>query len=568
MSQSCNELESEVLRLLQEQTDLRKEMNRISGIADRLGNQNQELRRKIDEKNNMLNETNSILEKALLKLKTLTRPPFLFAYFLEITGEHQADVIHDGKRKRVGVNPEVEEKFLMLGVPVIILESTNAIFAVKETPQHSGDVMILKNYIGNHLAVVGNEHGAKMVVYISAWFDINTPVGSDVLVEDGFLWGIVKDDQNSTTSNKYILAEAPNVDFSDIGGLDEEVALIRKEIEDNFNVPELYQLYGIPKENQFLFHGLPGNGKTTLAKAIAKVYFDRFKDDILKFAPGNFFVIRGPELATKWFGETEEKLREIFDSASDLVKKASVPVFIFIDDCEAFLLRRGAGISSDANLSHVTQFTTLLEGARTLVGVNVILATNRIDLIDPAVIERMNIVLRIPEPNKDSAGKVFRTMLRKVPLYKKYFNTTDFPKLKGERDKILSYITEIVVDKIYEDSDENNFIEIIFEDDTSQIIKTYDLLSNRIIRDIVNKAKKLAKDRDKALSKEEWPTGITVEDLLEAVQIKFKSNEGLPSTREMIAEWLKQKGITKGVVGTRKMFGEEIGEKKTRIYAQ
>lgn len=570
MSQSQNELEQKVIRLLQEQAklwkDREKEIERLSTVAGQLGDKNQELKRRIDEKDNQLNETNSILEKVLLKLKKLAQPPFLFAYFLETTGEHQADVMHDGKRKRVGVNPEIDERILMFGVPVIILESTNAIFAVKETPQDYGDVMVLRSHLKDNLAIVEDEHGAKRVVYVSTWFDMSTPTGSRVLVEDGFVWSVVEEAKYAT--GQYILAENPNVSFDDIGGLDEQLSLVRKEIEDSFEFPELYDQYAIPKETHILLYGLPGNGKTMVAKAIAKTQLEKHKDRILKYAPGNFFAIRGPELEIKWVGESERMLREIFDSAADLAKKANAPVFIFFDDCEAFLLRRGAGISSDVNMGHVTQFATLLDGVREIRGVNVILATNRLDLIDPAVIRRMSLKIRIPEPNKDGMAKIFAKLLGKTPLHKKYLNTDDFPELSEEKDRTLVYVVGQVVQKIYEDTKKNDFVEIIFEDDTSQILKIYELISGKVIADIVNRAKKLAKDRDKVLSVEEWPTGVSVEDVLEAAQLEFKSNEGLPSTKEMVTEWLKQKGITKEVVDTKKLFGEVIGDRKPRVYVQ
>lgn len=566
MFQSRKQLQDEIQRLSKEQSDLQKEKERLSILASQLGDKNQELRTKIQEKDNQLNETNSMLDKVLEKLKKLVQPPFLFANFIEMTGEKQADVLHDGKRKRVGVNPEIDERLLMFGVSVVILESTNAIFAIKDAPQNFGDVVILQNYLEDNRAIVEDTHGTSHVVYVSTWFDMRTPVKSKVLMCDGFIWSVIEDAKQSTS--QYILAENPDVNFDDIGGLDEQLALIKKEIEDSFEFPDLYEKYGIPKEIHILLYGLPGNGKTMVAKAIAKTQFERYKERILKYAPGNFFVIRGPELEIKWVGESERMLREVFDSAESLAKNANAPVFIFFDDCEAFLLRRGAGISSDVNMGHVTQFATLLDGVREIRGVNVILASNRLDLIDPAAIRRMSLKIRIPEPDKDGATKIFTKILGNAPLHKKYMDSKDFPDLRGDKELILVYMVEQVIKNIYEDVKANDFVEIMFGDDTSKIVKVYELISGKIIADIMNRAKKIAKDRDKLLPKEEWPTGITVEDILEAARMEFKSNEGLPSTKEMVAEWLKQKGITKDVVDTRKLFGEAMGDTKARVYVQ
>ncbi|KKR02663.1 MAG: Proteasome-associated ATPase [Candidatus Yanofskybacteria bacterium GW2011_GWA1_39_13] len=566
MPQSRKQLLDEIQRLSKEQSDLQKEKDRLSILASQLGDKNQELRTKISEKDNQLNETNSMLDKVLEKLKKLARPPFLFANFIEMTGEKEADVLHDGKRKRVGVNPEIDERFLMLGVSVVILESTNAIFAIKDAPQDFGDVVILQSYLEGNRAIVEDMHGTNFIVYVSTWFDMNTPVKSKVLVHDGFIWSVTEEAKQS--GSQYLLAENPDVKFEDIGGLDEQLLQIKKEIEDSFEFPELYDKYGIPKETHIFLYGLPGNGKTMIAKAIAKTQFEKHKDRILKYAPGNFFVIRGPELEIKWVGESERMLREVFDSATELAKRANAPVFIFFDDCEAFLLRRGAGISSDVNMGHVTQFATLVDGVREIRGVNLILASNRLDLIDPAVIRRMSLKIRVPEPDKDGATKIFTKILGNAPLHKKYFDLQNFPELRGDRDLVLAYMVEQVIQSMYEDVKTNDFVEIMFGDDTSKIVKVYELISGKIIADIMNRAKKLAKDRDKVLSKEEWPTGVTVEDILEASRMEFKSNEGLPSTKEMVAEWLKQKGFTKEVVDTRKLFGEVMGETKTRVYVQ
>lgn len=559
--------------MLDDLTALSEENKRFQHLNSQLGTANQDLAARLQENENELGRTTAALENILGRFKAIRQPPNFFAHFLGYADEDKkmADILHDGRKKRVGIDPAVDNQTFMLGTPIIITAETNAIIDIVGKAEDIGETAVLKRYLSDNLVLVEYEHGDKAVAYVSVWLNKQEAVpNSKVLVSNNFVWGVIEsaDDSVRRATDQYLLAEAPDVEFDDIGGLDKELEMIRTEIEDSFEVPRLYDAYLIPKESHVLLHGLPGNGKTMIAKAIAKSMLDKYRDRITPHAPGNFFAVRGPELENKWVGETERMLRGVFDSAASLAKKSESPVFIFFDDCESFLLRRGAGISSDVNMGHVTQFTTLLEGVKEIRGVYVILATNRIDLIDPAVIRRMSLKMRIPEPDKPATSKIFRKLLRKIPLHRKYADRKQFPDLNSDSEDILCYVLGTIVDRLYRDSKENNFMEIVFQDDTSQIIKIYQLVSGKIVSDIVNRAKKTAKNRDKGLPENEWPTGVSAEDLLEALEIEFKNNEGLPTTKEMIEEWLKQKGITKTVEHTCKLFGEQVGERQVRYPVQ
>ncbi|OGN02254.1 MAG: hypothetical protein A2655_04650 [Candidatus Yanofskybacteria bacterium RIFCSPHIGHO2_01_FULL_43_42] len=558
LDEDLNGIFENLVKLGEEVERLEQEVVRLGGENSQLLAANQNLVARLRERINELTQTTATLEKVLEVLKALRRLPNSYAHFLNFVDQENkvADILYGGQRKRVGVDPEINASQLLLGTSVIMSGETSAVIGIDPNPEGMGNVVTLKRYISDNIALVESQHGDKATAYISNGVNKNEAVpNSKVLLNGNFVVGVVESAEDSIrrATNQYLLAEVPDVDFEDIGGLDEELHTIRTEIEDSFEVPRLYDIYTIPKESHVLLHGLPGNGKTMIAKAIAKVMLDKYRDRITPHASGNFFAVRGPELENKWVGETERMLREVVDSAASLAKRSESPVFVFFDDCEAFLLRRGAGISSDVNMGHVTQFTTLLEGIKEIRGVYFILATNRIDLIDPAVIRRMSLKMRIPEPNKDATTKIFRKLLRNAPL-------------RGGQD--LEHVVGTVVERLYRDSNENNFIEIVFQDDTSQVVKISQLVSGKIISDIVNKAKKIAKNRDKNLAESEWPTGISSEDLLEALEMEFKSNEGLPTTKEMILEWLKQKGITKAVDYTRKLFGEQLGERQIRHFVQ
>src|SRR3989344_7136653 len=556
--EELNRMFEDLVNLSEEIKQLEQEIKRLGNINSQLGTANQGLVARLQEKESELEQTTAVLEKVLRALKAIKQPPNYYAHFLDFVDRENsvADIISGGQRKRVGVNPDIDVRALLLGVSVIVSGETSAVIGIDPNPESAGAVVTLKRYISDDIGLIENQHGEKIATYISTGVDKQeaTP-NSKVILNGNFIVGVVESAEDSVrqATSRYMLAEVPDVSFDDIGGLDKELEMIRTEIEDSFEVPRLYDMYTIPKESHVLLHGLPGNGKTMIAKAIAKSMLDKYKDKITPYASGNFFAVRGPELVIKWVGETERVLREVVDSATSLAKRSESPMFIFFDDCEAFLLRRGAGISSDVNMSHVTQFTTLLEGVKEIKGVYFILATNRIDLIDPAVIRRMSLKMRIPEPNKDATIKIFTKLLQNAPLR------------EGQE---LEYIVGTVVERLYRDNKENNFMEIVFQDDTSQTVKISQLVSGKIISDIVNRAKKMAKNRDKVLAESEWPTGVSTEDVIEALEMEFKSNEGLPTTKEMILEWLKQKGITKAVDYTRKLFGEQLGERQIRHFVQ
>jgi len=553
----------DLVKLGEEIKQLEQEIKRLEGENTNLLTANQDLVGRLQEKVNELEQTTAALEKVLKVLKAIRQLPNFYAHFLGFVDRENnvADILSGGQRKRVGVDPEINVDQLLMGTSVIVSGETSAVIGVDPNPEGMGGVVTLKRYISDGIVLIEGPHGEKMAAYISAGVNKQeaTP-NSKVLLSGNFIMGVVESAEDSVrqATSQYMLAEVPDVDFDDIGGLDKELEMIRTEIEDSFEVPGLYDMYTIPKESHVLLHGLPGNGKTMIAKAIAKTMFDKYRDRITPHAPGNFFAVRGPELENKWVGETERMLREVVDSAASLAKRAESPVFIFLDDCEAFLLRRGAGVSSDVNMGHVTQFATLVDGVKEIRGVYIILATNRIDLIDPAVIRRMSLKIRIPEPNKDAATKIFRKLLRNAPLHKKH----------GDGEQAFDHVVNAVIERLYRDSKENNFMEVVFQDDTTQTVKISQLVSGKIISDIVNRAKKIAKNRDKVLAESEWPTGVSAEDVVEALETEFKNNEGLPTTKEMIQEWLNQKGITKAVDHTRKLFGEQVGERRVSHFVQ
>lgn len=533
-------------KIAKQRETLKKVVKAKSAVEQERNSIKQEKEKALAEKDRNLQEVVHHVREMKQVLENLRRPPNAYARFLRSYPERSADVLTGGKEIRIPIDTTVNPDDLKMGVKVI-LSSGETIAIIGIAPNQEGLSYKAKfiGFYGDHQALIEDSMGSRAMVYTADSLDIEQVVnGAMVQVEDGVVVDLVENNfiDLGKKHSKYALAEMPNVSLEDIGGLESQINGIIEDIEDPFIFPELYEAYALDKHTNTLLYGLPGNGKTLIAKLIAKLVFDKYKDKILPYANGNFFAISGPELADMWVGKTEEKIRDIFDAAGQLVKDSGVPVFVFFDDCESFLRRRGSSISSDVKDDYVTQFTTCVDGIKELKGVNIILATNRIDLIDAAVVRRMDIKLRIPSPNsKERAADVFR----------KHLSKTKISSTSSLEDTIAEVVGNIF------DGERSDYLEIHFRDDTRKIFHLSDMLSGKIIADIVKRAKKIAKNRDKALPKKQRPTGVTVDDLKNATETEFLTNESLPSNDESIRDWLQQLGQTTEVASYRNLWKEK-----------
>ena len=293
-------------------------------------------------------------------------------------------------------------------------------------------------------------------------------------------------------------------------------------------MPEGYEKLRLKKTFSALFFGLPGNGKTTIAKAIARYFFDKYREQILRYAKGNFIAVLGPEMHHHLWGVAESCLRDAVNGAQKLHDLTGAPVTLFFDDCESLFVSRGATEHFSPNMDMVNQFNTLIEGVRGLHGVNIIAATNRIDLMDPAVVARFGTQKRInPPQTPEAAGQILTKLLRDVPF-----------EAPGSGATI-----ERFVEDIFAKNANNELLEIHFEDeDDTDTIYLHQLLSGRLLRDVVTRAKIIAKDRIKVLQPEERIWELSAEDLRQSLDRELRAKEALPTTRQQVLEWLRQKG--------------------------
>ncbi|MBO8174353.1 MAG: CDC48 family AAA ATPase [Thermococcus sp.] len=197
-----------------------------------------------------------------------------------------------------------------------------------------------------------------------------------------------------------VLLEIPNVRWDDIGGLEEVKEALREAVEWPLKYPEAFQALGINPPKGILLYGPPGTGKTLLAKAVATE------------SEANFIGIRGPEVLSKWVGESEKNIREIFRKA-----RQAAPTVIFIDEIDAIAPRRGTDVNRVTDRL-INQLLTEMDGIEENSGVVVIAATNRPDILDPALLRpgRFDRLILVPAPDEKARYEIFKVHTRKMPL--------------------------------------------------------------------------------------------------------------------------------------------------------
>ncbi len=508
----------------------------ITKLRDQLNTTLQELTGAYEANNRQQAALDAVTEERdeiLEELRAFKAPPHLYATVIKPVPENRtADIVFDGDLLRVKVAPNIPMEHLLPGTGVRITNSSKAILDIDLEAPRTGSEYKVSELLDDALVLVEGGGQEKRAVHISDALDrTQLEPGSRVFVVDNVIVRNISKTRNVQVlgaASVYALAELPETSFDDIGGLQSQVQEIQTEILDPYVHPYLYGWYPIPQAFNILEFGRPGNGKTMVAQAIAYLLWKKFRDQISPFAKSNFLHIRGPELHNMWWGNTEEKLRHIYDGAAELHRKSEAPVILFFDDCEALFLSRGASTSNTANMDVVTQFTTLTDGVQKLKGVSTIMATNRMDLMDPAILRRMNRKIRIPDPDTPEAAQdILQRHLRRIPLENKSPDT-------------VSALAQELVARIWQSGRENNFLEIVYTDGEHEVIPFRKLLSGKILAEIVDAAMRSAKNRDKSRTQEQGPSGVSLQDLFWGLEQQLIGNDSLPRTRKTVQEWLRQ----------------------------
>jgi proteasome-associated ATPase len=351
-----------------------------------------------------------------------------------------------------------------------------------------------------------------------------------------------------------VLEEIPDVSYEDIGGLEGQIEAIRDAVELPFLYAELFHEHQLEPPKGVLLYGPPGCGKTLIAKAVARSLADKVRERTGRQDAHSYFLnIKGPELLNKYVGETERQIRQIFQRAKERSEEG-LPVIVFFDEMDSIFRTRGTGISSDVESTIVPQLLSELDGVETLKNVIVIGASNREDLIDPAILRpgRLDVKIKIERPSAEQAADIMSKYLNpSVPIH-----PSELRNAEGQVGAATARMIQQTVDRMYSESDDNRFLEVTYASGDKEILYFKDFNSGAMIENIVRRAKKEAIKRFLSTGEK----GIRSEDLLTAIRDEFKENEDLPNTTNP-DDWARISG-KKGerIVYVRTLLGDGGGE--------
>jgi proteasome-associated ATPase len=480
----------------------------------------------------------------------LTRPPATFGVFLGENDDGSVDLFTGGRKMRVNVDPEIERSRLRKGVEVILNEALNVVEVLDQDVQ--GEVTTVKQLIAEDRAVLIGRGDEEMVAVLSSSVRGQLRVGDPVLYDPRS--GYALEALPKEEVEEVILEELPDVSYEDIGGLGKQIEDIRDAVELPFLYSELFIEHKLEPPKGVLLYGPPGCGKTLIAKAVANSLAHQVAEKTGQTAAHSYFLnIKGPELLNKYVGETERQIRLIFQRAKEKSAEG-FPVIVFFDEMDSLFRTRGSGISSDVENTIVPQLLSEIDGVEGLKNVIVIGASNREDMIDPAILRpgRLDVKIKIERPDADAARDILSKYLTAdVPTHPNEVRAAG-----GDRAQAVQRMIDATIDRMYSTSEENRFLEVTYASGDKEILYFKDFNSGAMIENIVRRAKKMAIKR--FLSQGE--KGITLEDLLAAIRDEFKENEDLPNTTNP-DDWARISG-KKGerIVYVRTLMADARGE--------
>ena len=527
--QQVQELRGQV-KLLEEELSLsRRKLDaaprQMRALEERLYKAGKELE-SAHENNDRLASTLRDAREQLVSLKEeiekLTQPPSSYGVFLEgFEDESTADVFTNGRKLRVHVSPDVKVGQLQRGQEVMLNEALNVINAF-EFEIH-GEVVTLKEVLedGKRALVIARADEERVIQLADSILSEQLRSGDSLLMDTKS--GLAIERLPKPEVEELILEEVPDISYEDIGGLDNQIEEIRDAVELPFLHGDLFKEHQLEPPKGILLYGPPGCGKTLVAKAVANSLAKKVAEKLQRTGRQSYFLnIKGPELLNKYVGETERQIRQIFQRAKEKSEEG-VPVIVFFDEMDSLFRTRGSGISSDIESTIVPQLLAEIDGVESLKNVIVIGASNREDLIDPAILRpgRLDVKIKIERPDERSAMDIFAKYLTpEIPI------AEDETRVHGSAEKAISSMIEATVDRMYSNAEENRFLEVTYANGDKEELYFKDFSSGAMIENIVRRAKKLAIKR--AISG--GPKGINQDDLMRAIFQEYRENEDLPNT--------------------------------------
>ncbi|MDH2903143.1 MAG: proteasome ATPase [Actinomycetota bacterium] len=456
------------------------------------------------------------------EVEKLTQPPAVYGTFIEFNPDGTADIFASGRKMRVSVHPGLDPGQVERGHEVVLNESF-AIIGIRN-PDGQGEVVSVKEVLDERRVLVyGRADEERVVEMADALRDVKLRSGDAVLLDPRS--GLLVEKLVRQEAEELILEEVPDVSYADVGGLDSQIESITDAVELPYLHRALFNDYELPAPKGILLYGPPGCGKTLIAKAVANSLSQKVAEMTGNRNVRSYFLnIKGPELLNKYVGETERQIRVVFQRAREKAEEG-VPVIVFFDEMDSLFRTRGTGISSDMESTIVPQLLAEIDGVESLRDVIVIGATNREDLIDPAILRpgRLDVKIKIERPNESGAAQIFERYLhRNLPLDPEEIRING----GGDRDKALKVMIEETVTNMYRVDDDNRFLEVTYQGGDKEILYFKDFASGAMIENIVRRAKKLAVKREIAAK----GRGLTTQDLLASIREEYHENEDLPNT--------------------------------------
>src|SRR5437867_4005193 len=461
----------------------------------------------------------------------LCAPPSTYGVYLSVNEDGTVNILAQGRKVKVNLHPAIKVDTLKPGQELVLNEGLNVVEAAGYEIQ--GEVVILKEQLDPERAVVTlRADEEKVGIIADPLRTLRLKTGDHLLMDakSGYLLEKLPKSEVEDLS----LEEVPDIGYEQIGGLGTQIEAIKDAVELPYLYADYYKEHKLTPPKGVLLYGPPGCGKTMIAKAVANNLAEKISEKRGEKIKGFFLNIKGPELLNKYVGETERKIREIFVKAKEKANE-DVPVVVFFDEMDALFRTRGTGISSDVETTIVPQLLAEIDGVEGLKNVIVIGASNRQDLIDPAILRpgRLDVKIKIERPDMPAATEIFAKYLTvEVPIA-----AAELAQHAGDAAAAVRRLIETTTGAVYARSEENRFLEVTYADGDKEILYFKDFASGAMIESIVRRAKKLALKRYIASG----PKGVTADDLLSAVREEFRENEDLPNTTNP-DDWAKIAG--------------------------
>ena len=539
-------LETETVRLRKKVEDAPRE---TMVLENKLREANRQLVQSFNQNEKLVNalyEAREQISSLREEVDKLCAPPSTYGVYLSVNEDGTVNILSQGRKVKVNLHPSIKPEEIKPGQELILNEGLNVVEAAGYEIQ--GEVVILKEVLDEARAVVTlRADEDKVSIIADPLRAARLKVGDHILMDGKS--GYLLEKLPKSEVEDLMLEEVPDISYEDIGGLGAQIESIKDAVELPYLYADYYREHHLAPPKGVLLYGPPGCGKTMIAKAVANNLAERISEKRGEKVKGYFLNIKGPELLNKYVGETERKIREIFIKAREKAAE-DVPVVVFFDEMDALFRTRGSGISSDVETTIVPQLLAEIDGVEHLRNVIVIGASNRQDLIDPAILRpgRLDVKIKIERPDKAAAVDIFtRYMTTELPIHESE-TRQDGGDLQVAVDRMIAATAE----EMYSLEEDNRFLEVTYANGDKEILYFKDFSSGAMIESVVRRAKKLALKRYIQTSEK----GITLADMLDAVREEFKENEDLPNTTNP-DDWAKIAG-KKGerIVYVKPLMGE------------